>query len=239
MKASAYRLAGAVMLVASCSVSAQQSGGAAPDISAGKKRAAVCFACHGENGIAKIPATPHLAGQNRSYLEKALLAYRGGQLRQDTTMTAMAKSLSDADITNIAAYFSLLTRMDTGQTVVETLETRERIKPVGAVQYASETTPVTAPASLAMATNQAAAEPRAGDTIFNTHCATCHTTGAAGAPKLGDQAAWMPRINQGKKILYQHALQGIRAMPPNGSCTTCSDEEIKITVDYLVAKSRE
>ncbi|TSE20925.1 Cytochrome c-554(548) [Tepidimonas alkaliphilus] len=74
------------------------------DIGAGKKRAAVCFACHGEQGISVLPATPHLAGQPADYLQKALLAYRDGS-RQDPTMTAMAKPLTDRDIVNIAAYY--------------------------------------------------------------------------------------------------------------------------------------
>jgi len=80
----------------------------AADAAEGKKRAAVCFACHGESGIARSPGIPNLAGQNRDYLEKALHAYREGQQRQDPTMTAMAKPLSDKDISNIAMYFSLL-----------------------------------------------------------------------------------------------------------------------------------
>ncbi|MEG6510253.1 c-type cytochrome [Methyloligella sp. 2.7D] len=80
------------------------------DSGAGKKRAAVCFACHSENGISIIPGTPNLAGQDQTYLANALTAYRGAQLRQDPTMTAMAKPLSDQDIANIAAYFSSLPR---------------------------------------------------------------------------------------------------------------------------------
>ncbi|MCC8998875.1 MAG: cytochrome c [Candidatus Contendobacter sp.] len=88
----------------------QSFGTPSPDVGAGQKRGAVCFACHGANGIAKVPGTPHLAGQDRAYLEKALQAYRAGQVRQDPTMTAMAKPLSDADIVNLAAFFSLLPR---------------------------------------------------------------------------------------------------------------------------------
>jgi cytochrome c553 len=80
------------------------------DTGAGRKRAAVCLSCHGQEGIAGAPGIPHLAGQDRAYLEKALLAYRSGQTRQDPTMTAMAKPLSDADIRNIAAFFSGLKR---------------------------------------------------------------------------------------------------------------------------------
>ncbi len=78
------------------------------DTTAGQKRAGVCFACHSEDGISKIPGTPHLAGQDRQYLENALKDYRIGQQRNHPTMVAMAKPLTDKDITDIAAYFSKL-----------------------------------------------------------------------------------------------------------------------------------
>ena len=102
----------------------QPFGTPSPDGGAGKKRAAVCFACHGTGCISKMPGTPHLAGQDQAYLEKALHAYRGAQMRQDPTMTAMAKPLSDADIANLAAFFSLLPRTSNDQTAARTLETR-------------------------------------------------------------------------------------------------------------------
>ncbi len=74
------------------------------DASAGRKRAAVCFSCHGEFGVSKNPAYPNLAGQQRDYLEKQLRDFRDGR-RVDPTMTAMAKPLSDDDIRNIATYY--------------------------------------------------------------------------------------------------------------------------------------
>jgi cytochrome c553 len=101
----------------------QSFGTPSPDAGAGKKRAAVCFACHGTGGISKMPGTPHLAGQDRAYLEKALRAYREGT-RQDPTMMAMVKPLSDADIANLAAFFSLQSRTGRDPTAVRTLETR-------------------------------------------------------------------------------------------------------------------
>lgn len=101
----------ALVIFATASVAFGESfGTSSPDVGAGQKRGAVCFACHGANGIAKVPGTPHLAGQDRAYLQKALQAYRAGQVRQDPTMTAMAKPLSDTDIVNLAAFFSLLPR---------------------------------------------------------------------------------------------------------------------------------
>lgn len=75
------------------------------DVAAGRKRAAVCFACHGEDGQSRNPVYPHLTGQQRAYLEKTLKDFRDGR-RPEPTMGAMAKPLSDEDIRNIAAYYS-------------------------------------------------------------------------------------------------------------------------------------
>lgn len=82
----------------------------AADIGAGKAKAAVCAACHGANGIAMIPTYPNLAGQNAGYLEAALKAYKAGQRSggQAAIMAGMAAPLSDADIANLAAYYSSL-----------------------------------------------------------------------------------------------------------------------------------
>ncbi len=207
---------------------AQIAGVPSPDVGAGKRRAAVCFACHGAEGVSKIPGVPHLAGQDRVYLEKALLSYRGAQVRQDPTMTAMAKPLSDRDVVNIAAYFSLQLRTANGQTAAQMLETLQRIKPVAVVSVAE------APAANA----GGAAVARSGEAVFTESCAACHATGAAGAPKLGDKAAWAPRLAQGQDTLIQHAMQGFKGMPPKGTCAACSDEEIKSTVAYLMSKAK-
>jgi cytochrome c5 len=77
----------------------------------------------------------------------------------------------------------------------------------------------------------------AGKKIFDQYCVGCHATGAGGAPKIGDANAWQPLIKQGMNSLYQNALHGIDGMPPKGTCTTCSDEDIKNTVSYIVEQS--
>lgn len=76
-----------------------------PDTAAGARRAAVCSACHGDKGRSKVPGYPHLAGQDRQYLEQQLHDFRGNQ-RKGVAMNAMAQPLSDEDIRNIAAYYS-------------------------------------------------------------------------------------------------------------------------------------
>lgn len=77
-----------------------------------------------------------------------------------------------------------------------------------------------------------------GESTYNSKCATCHASGVAGAPKVGDAAAWKDRIGQGKDTLYKHAINGFKAMPPKGGFGSLSDDEVKATVDYMVSKSK-
>ena len=74
-------------------------------VSAGKAKAAVCAACHGQNGIAQIPGYPHLAGQNEAYLISSLKAYKSNQRSggQAAVMMGQAAALSDEDIGNLGA----------------------------------------------------------------------------------------------------------------------------------------
>jgi len=75
------------------------------DAAAGEALAKNCVACHGATGTATNPAWPNLAGQKSGYLVNVLKSFRGG-LRKDPMMAAVARGLSDADIDNLAAYFS-------------------------------------------------------------------------------------------------------------------------------------
>lgn len=83
-----------------------------------------------------------------------------------------------------------------------------------------------------------ASGPRSGSDVYGASCIACHGSGAAGAPKLGDIPAWVPRIGQGIDTLYTHAIQGFKGMPAKGLCMNCSDDEIKATVDYMVSQSQ-
>ncbi|MFK7963181.1 MAG: cytochrome c [Burkholderiaceae bacterium] len=80
----------------------------AADIAAGKEKAAVCAACHGEDGKTPIdPSYAILAGQHRDYLVVALKAYRSGG-RKNAIMAGQAAALSNDDINNLAAYYASL-----------------------------------------------------------------------------------------------------------------------------------
>ncbi len=84
----------------------------------------------------------------------------------------------------------------------------------------------------------AAALPADGTAAYQAACVACHGAGIAGAPKVGDKAAWGPRIAQGKATLYKHALEGFNGksgvMPAKGGQAAWPDDLIKQTVDHMV-----
>jgi cytochrome c5 len=87
----------------------------------------------------------------------------------------------------------------------------------------------------------AAAAPAAavdGKKVYDTTCMACHATGAAGAPKLGDKAAWAPRLKTGADALYASVLKGKGAMPAKGGNAALSDAEVKAGVDYMTAAAK-
>jgi cytochrome c5 len=84
----------------------------------------------------------------------------------------------------------------------------------------------------------AAGDAGAGEAVYNRVCKMCHATGMMGAPKVGDKAAWAPRIEQGDDVLAKHAIEGFGSMPPKGSCKACSDEDIVNAMTYMVKQSQ-
>lgn len=85
----------------------------------------------------------------------------------------------------------------------------------------------------------AAAAPDAAkvEKTYTTTCAACHGAGIMGAPKVGDKAAWKPRVAKGKPALYTSAINGVKMMPPRGGNPGLKDDEMKAIVDYMIAKS--
>lgn len=77
-----------------------------------------------------------------------------------------------------------------------------------------------------------------GKKVFDSTCTACHTTGVAGAPKLGDKAAWAPRIKQGMDTLVQSATKGKGAMPPKGGNGSLSDADLRAAIEYMVSQAK-
>jgi cytochrome c5 len=76
-----------------------------------------------------------------------------------------------------------------------------------------------------------------GAAITQGLCFACHQAGMNGAPKFGNKVAWAPRIAQGKDKLYEHAIKGLRGMPPRGGGANLTDDQVKAAVDYMVKAS--
>ena len=119
----------------------------------------------------------------------------------------------------------------------------ERIKPVGSVpdveKGPSPLVPAPAPVVAAAPAGNAAAAPAAnGKAVYDASCQACHAAGVAGAPKLGDKAAWAPRIGTGAATMLASVLKGKNAMPPKGGNLSLSDADVKAAVDYMVAQSK-
>jgi cytochrome c5 len=77
-----------------------------------------------------------------------------------------------------------------------------------------------------------------GAETYKKACMACHATGVAESPKLGDKAAWAPRIAQGMEVLYTSVLKGKGAMPPKGGQVQLSDDDVKAAADYMVAQTK-
>lgn len=77
-----------------------------------------------------------------------------------------------------------------------------------------------------------------GAAVYNKACVACHAAGVANAPKLGDKAAWTPRLSAGVDALVGSVTNGKGAMPPRGACGDCSDADLKAAVDYMVSQSQ-
>jgi cytochrome c5 len=92
-----------------------------------------------------------------------------------------------------------------------------------------------APVAVAAAAPAAAVD---GKKVYDSACMACHATGAAGAPKFGDKAAWAPRLKTGMDALYTAALKGKGAMPAKAGNAALSDAEVKASVDYIVAAAK-
>jgi len=125
---------------------------------------------------------------------------------------------------------SLVIIMIAGLAVASTEDIAERIKKVGDVCVEGiDCTSTTA------ATVVVAARGPSVQSNYNKSCATCHNAGVAGAPKFADAATWAPRLEKGMDALYASTINGLPpAMPQRGMCFSCSDDDLRELVDYMV-----
>ena len=88
-------------------------------------------------------------------------------------------------------------------------------------------------ALMAVAATASAEGTRDITALYNRACMACHASGAAGAPKTHDAAAWAPRLEKGMDVLVASAKNGMNAMPPRAMCMDCTDDEYKALIEFM------
>ena len=73
-----------------------------------------------------------------------------------------------------------------------------------------------------------------GQQIYDQFCFACHATGVGEAPLFGSLEQWQSRIDQGMEQMLAVSLTGRGLMPPKGTCVTCSDDEMRAAIQYIV-----
>ncbi|MCB2068771.1 MAG: cytochrome c5 family protein [Ottowia sp.] len=147
---------------------------------------------------------------------------RACSIEDDSEMTRIALSVVALCLAAAAAAVDL--------TDAQRAEIEERIAPVGQSCLVGDSACASAGAAVA------ASGPRSGEEVYNTACMACHSTGAAGAPRLGNAEDWAPRLEKGVAALHDSGINGVpgTGMMAKGGCMNCSDEEVIASVDYMV-----
>ena len=110
----------------------------------------------------------------------------------------------------------------------------ERIKPAGSVCVDGEDCGI----AITKSDDGGETVAKSGESIYQKNCLGCHASGAAGAPKMGDSAAWTARLEKGMDMLVANAVNGIGGMPPKGLCMDCSEDDIESAVQYMLDGSK-
>ncbi len=108
-----------------------------------------------------------------------------------------------------------------------------RIQPVARVEIGAPTQQAAAPAQ-----KGAKAAAVDGKGIYDKVCVACHAVSVAGSPKLGDKAAWAPRIQTGTAAMMQSVVKGKGVMPPKAGNPSLTDAEIRAAIEFMVSQSK-
>lgn len=211
-------------------------------LAGGEVYKAVCAACH-DSGAAGAPKTGDTAGWaarlGQGYDTLVKHAVQG--------IRAMPAKGGNPDLDEIEVARAVVfmanqsgAKFKEPEVKAAPAKTADAAAPAAAAPAATQVAaaPAAAAASAAAPAAAPAASADVGKKIYDSACVACHGAGVAGAPKLGDKAAWDDRIKQGSNVLYEHAIKGFQGkngmMPPKGG-STASDEEVKAAVDYMAA----
>lgn len=203
----------------------------------------ICFACHdaGVGGAPKIGDKAAWADRLQKGTEMLVSNAINGIQGDAGIMPPKGgmASLSDDEVR--AAVMHMLATVGEGGDTAAAAAPAPEAAPAASAEPAAETAATETPAAAEESAAPAVAEGR-GKEVYDSACFICHATGVAGAPKIGDVAAWEPRIAQGTETLYTHAIKGFMGeaglMPPKGGRMDYSDDDVKAAVDYMINSSQ-
>lgn len=228
-------------------VAEAKSGGAT--VRTGKQiNDSVCAACHG-TGVLNAPKigdtaawAPHIKEGLETLTQNAIKGIRQMPPRGGDP------SLSDLEVARAVAYMANQSGANFTEPAAPAADTKTAAAAAASTATAAApatSTPATPAATAAAPTPPGApaataAAPAAGKgkSVYDSACFACHSSGLAGAPKLGDQAAWAARMKQGMEALHQAAIKGKGAMPPKGGNMALSDEDVRAAVEFMVQQAK-
>ena len=203
---------------------------------------AQCVACHGA-GVAGAPKF----GDNAAWtarLQTGFDALWNSSLKGKGTMAAQSGGEhNDTEIGRAVAYLANSAGGKFAEPKAPAAAVAEASAPaaavaagpspdvVAALASANKGAPAAAPAAAAGANGSV------GEALYKQACVACHASGVAGSPKLGDKAAWAPRLALGTEGLTTSVIKGKGVMPPKGG-STASDADIRAAVEFMTATVR-
>lgn len=200
-----------------------------------------CVACHGA-GVAGAPKfgdaavwTPRIATGYEALLNSALKG-KGAMAAQG------GGDNSDTEIARAVVYMTNAAGGKFAEPAAPAPAGAAAAQAPAATPAAAPAAAAPAPAAVVTAAATAPAAPVAasanGEALYKTVCMACHVAGVAGAPKLGDKAAWAPRIATGLDAMTASVIKGKNAMPPKGGAVAAPDADVRAAVEYMVNASK-
>jgi cytochrome c5 len=197
----------------------------------------VCAACH-QTGVANAPklgdkaawAKPLQQGQ-KTLVANAIKGIRNMPPRGGDG------SLSDLEVERAVVYMANLAGAGFKEPAAKEPAKEAAAAPKEAAKPEAAKAEAPKP-QVATAAEKPAAAAGNGKKIYDQTCMVCHAAGVANAPKLGDKAAWAPRIQQGLDALVQASIKGKGAMPPKGGNASLSDADLRAAVEFMVSQSK-
>jgi cytochrome c5 len=200
----------------------------------------VCTACH-QAGAAGAPKLAD-AGAWAPRIKTGLNAMVQSVIKGKGAMPPKGgdASLTDNEITRAVVLMANQAGAKFKEPAAPKQQAVAKAAPAQAPTTAAAPTAAAPTAAAPTAAAPAAAKPAAADgkVVYDKVCFACHLQSVAGSPKLGDKAAWAPRIQTGTDAMVQSVIKGKGAMPPKAGNPSLSDAEIRAAVEFMVGQSK-